>query len=159
SSAAKSGLGNIADPFGSGGRGDLDGARPRDGDDDDERAGGQLVQGGDRLVLDDAVLQFQVDLAGAGLVAGDRQVDGAGVADGAVDADVALGAEAGQRPHDESDDGEGAGAGSEGNAQRRQRFQAPAGGGHARESEEGQGGDDGAEGQDADEPGVTVVVI
>ena len=43
-----------------------------------------------RLVLDGAVLQHQVDLAGAGLRGGDAQVDGAGAAERALDAGRAV---------------------------------------------------------------------
>src|SRR5262245_43366379 len=68
-------------------RDDFDGIGADHGDDLDARAGGQGFVGGDGLVLDRAVLQVQMDLAGAGAAAGDGQVDGTVLADGPLDAD------------------------------------------------------------------------
>src|SRR5205085_2038737 len=118
----------MADPFGGWGGGDLDGTRRRDGDDDDAAAGGQLLVGGHRQVFHDAVLQFQVDLAGAGAAAGHGQVDGAGQSDGPVDAQRAVGAEPAQGAHEPGDDGQRRYSGGEGDAQGRRRLQPAAGG-------------------------------
>src|SRR5581483_6057623 len=114
-SLARRGLGNMSGPFrvvGAGrGRSNLDGPRRGHRDDDDQAAGRQIVEGGHGLVLHDAVLQFQMDLARAGLVAGNGQVDGSGRAHGAVDARGAVGAEAGQTAHGKRDQEQGADAG------------------------------------------------
>src|SRR5262249_5532468 len=90
-SAARSGGGlgvsNMSGGLRVGGVNDLDGVRAEDGDHLDAGPGGQVVLGGDGLVLDGAVLEHEGDLAGAGFAAGDLEVDGAAVADRPVDAD------------------------------------------------------------------------
>ena len=78
---------------------DLDRVRGDDGDHPGGCPGGELRPGGDRPVLDRAVLEGQVDLAGAGLRPGDAEVDRAGAADRPVDPGGAVGLQSLERPH------------------------------------------------------------
>src|SRR5947209_20340520 len=116
SGAASSASLNMGSPLDVGGGGHFDGVRADDRHDDDLGAGGQLAAGGDGLAFQGAVLQVEGNFADAGPLGGDRQVDGAALAHGPLDADGAVGAEPGQGPHQRGDQDDGRAAGGQGQA-------------------------------------------
>src|SRR2546430_2153466 len=74
----------------------FDGVGADDAEDDDVRPCGKLLLRGDCLVFDGAVEDVDMDLAGPGLGAGDREIDGALRAERPLDAESAVHVQTGQ---------------------------------------------------------------